>query len=136
MIDNIEVFQPHTIAFCQCRRLGIWPHVETNQWRFGCRSQDHIGFSNTAHSGQQHTYLDVIGGNVIKRRNNGLNRTLHIALNNHRIFHRPRCRQLVEQIFQIGRFLRSTRFGRLFGTVERNFARPCLILDDSKHITG
>ena len=134
MIDYVEIFQTHTVTFCQSSGLGIGTHVEADQRRIRRCCQQHVGLGDTANARQQYADLDIVGRDIVECGDDRFDRTLHIALDNHRIFHRPRGGQIIKQIFKIWRDLRRANLGRLFLTIQSHFAGTRFVFNDGQNV--
>ena len=131
VIDHVVIHHPHAVALHQIARLGIRTDVETDDRRLGSIRQRHIAFGDGTHAGMQHADLDVIVGEVVQRRNDRFDRSLHIRFHNHRPFDDIR---LVEHRIEAGRRQGRALFGRLFLTILRNFAGALFVFDHGQRV--
>ena len=137
LVDHVEIFHPHLLAFDHFARLGVGADVEADDRCAGSMRQHHIALGNRADAGMQHPHLNFLVRNLVERIDDRLGGSLDIGLDDHRIFddillglHRRK------HVLDARRGRSGTPGGRLFMTVARDLARAGFAVDHSERIAG
>src|SRR5690554_367224 len=136
VVDDVVVADLDAIATGEVLRLLVGADVEADDDGVRCCRQGDVGFSDAADAAHQDLGRDFLGGELVERGVDGLDGTLHVALDDERELGDTRGLELAHHLLEAGGTAALHLLADETLAVLGNLAGPGFGLDDGEAIAG